>query len=99
MLLFEGLTQNLTARQMVYPWFNNQTDVINSGSRALERGILFIDPLTTPVINNVFGPTALRSFSVLTGVNYDADGMMFTSADTVGQIREVDDGNGYIWLR
>jgi hypothetical protein len=60
---------------MVYPWFNNQTDVINGGERAMERGSLFIDPLTTPVINNVFGPTALRSFYVLTGVTYDADGM------------------------
>jgi hypothetical protein len=58
--------------------------VINSGERALERGVLFIDPLTTPVINNVYGPTALRSFTVLTGVNYDKDGAMFTSPDTVG---------------
>jgi len=95
--MFEGLTKNYTVRDMVYPTISNLTDKLNSGS--MTKGNLYIDPVTTPVVNNIYGATALRSFYLLTGVNYDNLGQMYETVDTVGMIRDIDDGNGYIWLR
>lgn len=96
-LTLEGLTKELTLLHMVWPYPNTYTDEINTGT--MQAGNLHIDPITTANINNVYGPTALRAFEILTGVNYDKNGEKYVTPDTIGTIRDIDDGEGYIWLR
>lgn len=75
------------------------------GSNNTLKGNLMLDNTVTPVLNTWKGPTADRTYTLFTGLGYDANGTQTEFIDEIGSIRTVDQGDGvvnttspYAWL-
>lgn len=73
------------------------TDKINDASAgALAYGFINVDPTVTPFLNLWAGPTFGRKFTMLQGVQDDAEATNWP--DDSGSIVQIDSDGDYIWL-
>lgn len=86
--LFEGTTKRYNGGDLVQGFNSDFNLKINQGN--LLQGNLYIDGVTTPIINWWMGPAANHNYTMFTGQQ---------EASEVGSVYAVDGDGTYIWMK
>lgn len=88
MYTLEGLTRTYDTKTLVMGYNSELTSKMNAMEPTdISKGILQVDTMTTPIMNNWMGPTAGREYTLFTGEGTDINGTNATFIDEIGAIR------------